>query len=276
VKRFHHIGILYNPLSEEPSRFSEQLQHYLEQRGLEVWRGTEKNESEATIARLDLLIALGGDGTMLRAAHMAIPHNIPLLTVALGRLNFLAELTPDDLYEGLNVVLSGKGWIDRRSLIQATFLRGPHTLDTLTALNEVVLSRGDVSHTITVNVQIDEIPLTTYRADGVLVSTATGSTAYALSAGGPILDPRSRAMVLVPVAAHLTAVPSMVLHEESVVTLFVESCRHATLAVDGHGTLPVQEGDRVQIYRSNKVCRFLRIHPTQRFFATLVRRLRRE
>lgn len=273
--RYRHIGILYNPLSDDSSRFSEQLQEHLEQRGITVWRGTENTEP-TILTHLDLLIAVGGDGTMLRAARIAIPYNIPILTVALGRLNFLAELSPDDVAEGLEWVLEGKGWIDRRTLVQATFLRGTQALDTLVALNEVVLSRGDVSHMITVEVQIDEIPLTTYRADGVLVSTATGSTAYALSAGGPILDPRSRAMVLVPIAAHLTAIPSMVLHEDAVVTLVVQQCRHATLAVDGQGTWPVQEGDKVKVYRSSKVCRFLRVYPLHRFFATLVRRLRRE
>lgn len=272
------IGIIYNPLSEEAVHFSMQFAAELESHGFGVWRGTSQDMHNHTgwLETLDLLIAFGGDGTMLRAARMAFPYNIPLLTVAFGRLNFMAEMTPDTLEEGLQTLLDGGGWFDRRTLIHATLQRRGQTMGVFIALNEVVVSRGDIGRIVTVDVQIDDIPLTTYRADGVLVATATGSTAYALSAGGPILDPRSRALVLVPVAAHLTAVPSMVLHEDTVVTLVVRSCRHATLAVDGRENLLVYEGDRVQVCRSNKVCSFVRVHPQSEFFAGLVRRLRRE
>lgn len=271
------VGIVYNPLSEAAEQLSAALVSYLQPLGVAAWRETaqdqpgELEQSEEA----DLLIALGGDGTMLRAARFAIPYNIPVLTVALGRLNFMAELTPDDLYGGLQTLLDGGGWKDRRTLLHATLQRCMKSQAVFTALNEVVVSRGDISHILEVDVYIDDTPLTTYRADGVLVSTATGSTAYALSAGGPIVDPRSRALVLVPVAAHLTAVPSMVLHEDSVVTLAVRSCRHATLAVDGRENLLLREGDRVQICRSNKVCTFARVHPHSQFFASLVKRLRR-
>jgi NAD+ kinase len=272
------IGIIYNPLSEEAIHFSMQFAATLEQRGFGVWRGTSQDMYNHTewLEMLDLLIAFGGDGTMLRAARMAFPHNIPVFTVALGRLNFMAEMTPDTLDEGLQTLLDGGGWLDRRTLIHTTLQRRGQTMGVFTALNEVVVSRGDIGRIVAVDVLIDDIPLTTYRADGVLVATATGSTAYALSAGGPILDPRSRALVLVPVAAHLTAVPSMVLHEDSLVTLVVQSCRHATLAVDGRENVLVYEGDKIQICRSNKVCSFVRVHPQSQFFAGLVRRLRRE
>lgn len=272
------IGIIYNPLSEEAIHVSMQFAATLEQRGFGVWRGTSQDMYNHTewLEMLDLLIAFGGDGTMLRAARMAFPHNIPVFTVALGRLNFMAEMTPDTLDEGLQTLLDGGGWLDRRTLIHTTLQRRGQTMGVFTALNEVVVSRGDIGRIVAVDVLIDDIPLTTYRADGVLVATATGSTAYALSAGGPILDPRSRALVLVPVAAHLTAVPSMVLHEDSLVTLVVQSCRHATLAVDGRENVLVYEGDKIQICRSNKVCSFVRVHPQSQFFAGLVRRLRRE
>lgn len=273
-----HIGVLYNPQSSESVRIATALTAFLQNEGRRVWCGTspEAPEQLADLDKLELLIALGGDGTVLRAARLAIPYDIPILTVALGRLNFLAELVPNDLYHGVQQVLNHQGWFDHRSLIQVTVHRDGHTLTEYTALNEVILSRGDISRILTVDVQIDGIPLTTYRADGVMIATATGSSAYALSAGGPIVDPRSQALVLVPVAAHLTAIPSMVLHEDSVVTFGVHCCHHATLAVDGRENLPMYENDTVQICRSSKRCTFVRVHPPSQFYASLVRRLRRE
>ncbi len=272
------IGIVYNPLSDSSVRFSMELMATLQQRGLNVWRGTsvEQRDTRLRIEDFDLLIALGGDGTVLRTARMAIPHNIPILTVAMGRLNFLAEMSPQDVAHGLDVVLAGGGWYDRRTLIDVSLKRGGEQLIACVALNEVVVSRGDISRIVAVDVMIDDIPLTTYRADGVLVATATGSTAYALSAGGPIVDPRSRALVLVPVAAHLTAVPAMVLHEDAVVSLAVRSCRHATLAVDGRKNVLLHEGDCVRIARSTNVCTFVRVYPQNQFYTSLIRRLRRE
>lgn len=272
------IGLLYNPLSKTSLHIATELADTLLSLGLDVWCGTspETCTDTETVAGLDLLVALGGDGTVLRAARLAIPYNIPILTVALGRLNFMAELDPDDMYAGIKTLLAGGGWLEQRTLIQASLRRKGETQATFTALNEVVVSRGDISRIVTVDVLIDQLPLTTYHADGVLVATATGSTAYALSAGGPVVDPRSRALVLVPIAAHLTAVPAMVLHEDSVVTLTMRNCHHATLSVDGRENLPLYQGDQVHVCRSNQVCTFMRVHPPTQFYVSLIRRLRRE
>ncbi|NJL33857.1 MAG: NAD(+)/NADH kinase, partial [Chloroflexaceae bacterium] len=147
---------------------------------------------------------------------------------------------------------------------------------TAVGLNELVLSRGDVNRVLTLDVHIDGIPLTTYRSDGVLVATATGSTAYALSAGGPIIDPRSKSLVLVPIAAHLTAVPSLVLHEDTVVTLTKRSHYEAALSVDGGTSVPIQQHDVVQVRRSRQVCTLARVQPPEELYASFVRRLRRE
>ncbi len=271
------IAVLYNPLSENSRQISLELQAWLHNRGLEVWWGTsqEGRDSITALSNMDLLVALGGDGTVLRAAIPAIYHNIPILPIALGHLSFMAEIGPDQLYTGLEILIEGKGWHDERSLIDVTLRRRDQELAEYTILNEVVVSRGDISRIVTVDVSIDNIPLTTYRSDGVLVSSATGSTAYALSAGGPIVDPRSRALILVPVAAHLTALPSMVLHEDTTISLRLRSRYQASLAVDGHDNLPLEEGDELTIRRSSRVCTFARVLPFNQFYAGLVRRLRR-
>jgi NAD+ kinase len=264
------IAVLYNPLSDESELRSQELADWLRARGEEVWRGISQECRE-------LMVAMGGDGTVLRAARLAFPHNIPVLAVALGHLSFMAEVTPSEMYTAVEQVLDGGGWHDERALIRAALWRdGRQVMDEFTALNEVVISRSEISRVINAHVSIDGSPLTTYHADGVLVATATGSTAYALSAGGPIVDPRSRALVLVPIAAHLTTVPSMVLHEEAVVTIQLRSRHHASLAIDGRENVPLIEGDEVVVRRSPQVCTFVRLRPTSQFYTQLVARLRRE
>jgi NAD+ kinase len=251
---------------------------WLNNQDIQTWRGTseECREHPDVLDDVDLLVALGGDGTVLRAARVAIPRNIPLLTVALGRVNFMAELTPNEIPTGLRALLDGEGWYEQRTLLEATLHRNNAQIGSYIALNEIVLSRGDIGRTLTVDVKVDDIPLTTYRADGVLVATATGSTAYALSAGGPIVDPRARSLLLVPVAAHLTAVPAMVLHEDSMVSLHNTHSYHAMLSVDGRENVEVLEHDDIRVRRSNQVCIFARVHPAQEHYASFVRRLRRE
>lgn len=272
------IGVFYNPLSEGSQLQSEELATWLHNQGLDIWRGVsqEARDNPAAFMNMDLLVALGGDGTFLRAARPGIMYNIPVLPIAMGHLSFMAEIGPSEMYQSLTLLLEGGGWHDRRALIDVALYRQGHLLEGFTVLNEVVLSRGDISRIITVEVQIDDIPLTTYRADGVLVATATGSTAYALSAGGPIVDPRSRALVLVAIAAHLTAIPSMVLHEDTLVKLRLRSHHHAVMSVDGHDNLSLDQGDEIQIRRSEQTCVFARVQPSSQFYAGLVPRLRRE
>lgn len=271
----HRIGILYNPFSVAARHFAATIQQQQPERV--CWCGCfeEARQDADSFEQAELLVALGGDGTALRAAWLAIPRGLPVLAVAMGHLNFLTELLPDELMDGLDVWFRGDGWHDARSLIDVTLYRDETVVMRSTGLNEAVISRGDIGRVTTVEVRIDETPLTSYRADGVIVSTATGSTAYALSAGGPIVDPRSHALVLVPVAAHLTAVHSMVLHQDAMIDLLVHTCHHATLSVDGRENLHLEEGDRIQVRRSQQVCLFARVRPFSQFYCRLVERLRR-
>lgn len=275
------IGLLYNPLSETSTQVSIDVAQWLQGRGIEVWRGVshEGREVPTVLEGLDLLIALGGDGTVLRAARLAIPRNIPVLPVALGHLSFMAELQPEELYDGLAILLSGGGWRDERSLLAATIIHDGHgggAPEQVLALNEVVLGRGEVSRIVSVDVEIYDARITTYHADGIIAATATGSTAYNLAAGGPIVDPRARALVLVPIAAHLTNIPSLVLHEDAVVTLKLRSRHEAAFAADGRESIPLHEGDIVEVRRAEQTCVFARVHPPSTFYAMLTRRLRRD
>jgi NAD+ kinase len=272
------IGVLYNPLSEASVRLSSGLAEWLRSLGVEVWRGISREgraEPEA-LEGMELLVALGGDGTVLRAAHLAIPRGIPVLPVALGHLSFMAELRPEELYEGLQILMDGGGWRDERTLITATVHTAGAAPRQFIALNEVLVARGDINRVVAIDIIVYDAHLTTYHSDGVIVATATGSTAYALAAGGPIIDPRSRALAMVPIAAHLTNLPSLVLHEDAVVTLRLRSRHQAVFSADGRESVPLHEGDHVEARRAQQVCVFARVHPPSTFYARLSQRLRRD
>jgi NAD+ kinase len=271
------VGVIYNPFSTQSVELSSEVAAWLRGHGHEVWRGISSEGREGGMADcLDLIIALGGDGTVLRAARLSLTCGVPVLPVALGRLNFMAELQPDTLYSGLETLLAGGGWSDERSLLSATIRRGDQPPIEVLALNEILVARGEVNRVLAIDVEIYHALLTTYHADGVIVATATGSTAYALSAGGPIIDPRSRALALVPVAAHLTNIPSLVLDEDAVITLTIRSRHAAAFAADGREPIALHEGDVVEVRRAGLTCIFARVHPPSTFYAVLRRRLRRE
>lgn len=274
------IGVLYNPLSEQSIRFSHELTSWLQQRGLSVWRGVshEGREEPSALDEMELLVALGGDGTVLRAAHLALAKggHIPVLPVALGHLSFMAELQPNELYDGMETLLEGGGWNDERSLIAATIQCDACAPRHVLALNEIILGRGELNRVVQVDVEIYGAGLTTYVADGVIMATATGSTAYALSAGGPIVDPRSRALTMVPIAAHLTNLPSLVLHEDAMITLRLQSRHAALFSSDGRESITLHPQDYVTVQRAHQTLLFARVHPPSTFYSTLTRRLRRE
>lgn len=274
------VGVLYNPFSEASTRVSVEVAAWLNERGIRVWRGVshEGREEPRVLEGLDLMIALGGDGTVLRAARLSIPHGIPVLPVALGHLSFMAEIAPEELIGGLELLMRGEGWYDERSLIEATIVHEGHdgAPEQVLALNEILLTRGEINRVVAIDVEIYDARLTTYHADGIIAATATGSTAYALAAGGPIIDPRSRALLLVPLAAHLTNIPSLILHEDALIRLRLRSRHAAAFAADGRAGIPLHEGDVVEVRRAQQVCTFARVRPPSTFYAMLTRRLRRE
>lgn len=271
------IGILYNPLAPATSKLAEELEGWLESKGITAWRGVshDAREDPAPLSGCSLLICLGGDGTVLRAARLAIPHDIPLLPVALGHLSFMAEVTPEQLRPSLKRILGGDYWVEERTLAYAHLKPFNDPPGEFTALNEILVGRGEIARAVVIEVAIDRVPMTDYHADGVIVATATGSTAYALAAGGPVLDPRSRVLALVPVAAHLTNVPALVLHETAEVTLRLLSRYPASLSIDGQISVPLNIGDLITVRRAEQVARFARVRSPEYFYQTLTARLRR-
>jgi len=271
------IGIFYNAYSAATEQIASELHAWLERSGVTTWcDSVSEGTAPERLSSLDLLVCLGGDGTVLRAAGLAIPHHIPMLPVALGHLSFMAETTPDELYPSIEAVLNNQHWVEERALAEAVLYRDGYEPERFLALNEALIGRGDITRVLAIAVEVDDIPMTTYHADGVIVATATGSTAYALASGGPVLDPRSRALALVPIAAHLHNIPSLVLHEDARLGLRVVSRYQATLSIDGRVSRALQSSDWIATRRAVEVARFARVKPPSYFYQTLTRRLRRE
>lgn len=266
------IGLLHHPRLPESWHIAQEIASYLEERGLHPWLGSAWDEDQVSrhIADLDLVITLGGDGTILRAARMAARHGLPILGVNVGRLGFLAEVKPEEWSEKLALVLEGKYWLEERMMLHVESWRAGDHLGTYEALNDVVVSRGNLARVVRLPTYIDGGYLTTYTADGLIIATATGSTAYALAAGGPILPPQLKNILLVPIAPHLSMGRAIVLSQGATVKLQVRTDHQAILTVDGQFEITLQDGDETVVTASPHVSYFLRTRNKTYFYRTLM------
>jgi NAD+ kinase len=224
-------------------------------------------------SEFDLLIALGGDGTMLRAGHLCGPIGLPILGINVGGRGFLMEVRVDEWQSALERVLKGEYWLENRMMLRAEHLRDERILGGWDVLNECVVGRGEMVRPVELTAEIDDHVITTYVADGLIVSTATGSTAYALAAGGPILPPELRNILLVPVAPHLSVDRAIVLHEGSRVRITVRTDHQASLSVDGQDPIPLQDRDSVLAYASEHIVQFVRLQEPDYFYRNLTSRM---
>lgn len=230
-------------------------------------------EPVPSIADQEAVIVLGGDGSLLRASVLAAPHNVPLLGVNLGRLGFLTEAQPDEWPEVLTRVLSGDYWLEARIMLHIEHRRGPAVLGAYEALNEAVVGRGAFARPVHLKTLIDGGELTTYVADGLIIATPTGSTAYALATGGPILPPELHNILLIAIAPHLSLDRAIVLAQGATVDVTVRADSEALLSTDGQTHLPIQDGDVVSVRMSDYVTRFIRVRPPTYFYSMLMARM---
>jgi NAD+ kinase len=271
------IGILYHPLKEAAHALAEKLESFLGAKGLSVWlcSAWEADTARAQAKDSDLVLTVGGDGTILRAAQAVLPGTTPITGINLGNVGFMTELSVDEVMEKLPALLSGEGWADERSLLEVELqIPGKQQSRKCCALNDVVLARGETARVVYVEASIDDIPMTTYKADGVIVATATGSTAYALAAGGPVLYPHVKDMLLLPVSPHLSWQYALVLPSKAKIRLHLRSPQPAALSIDGHMNLTLPNDAIVSVRRSPDTIRFLRIKPESQFYSTLEERLK--
>lgn len=194
---------------------------------------------------LDLMVSLGGDGTMLRAVDRAADERVPVLGVNLGQLGYLTSVEPSGVRMALKRFLAGSYHLEERMRLQSTVSRAASGEEHLHALNEVVIEKSEMGHTIRLDVELDGRPFTSYVSDGLILATPTGSTAYAFSVRGPIIDPQHRAVLLAPVAAHMLFDRALVLQPNCIVRIVVTGTRAAGVSVDGRPGAPLQPGDVV-------------------------------
>ncbi len=273
------VGILYHPMIEAAHSLAEKLEKFLDSNGVSAWlcSAWEGERAKAQVSGTDLILSIGGDGTILRAAQAVVPGLTPITGINLGRLGFMTELSTDEAEAKLPALLAGEGWIDERAMLEAELLptgQEHETAQMFYALNDVVVARGAISRIVYVEASIDGELLTTYRADGVIVATATGSTGYSLAAGGPILHPQAKESLLLPIVPHLGSAYTLVLPSTAVVKLRISTAHQATLSIDGHINLPLPSGAIVTIRHSSNRARFLRIHSDTSFYGSLEQRLK--
>jgi NAD+ kinase len=231
------------------------------------------NGPEPRIADHDAVIVLGGDGSLLRAGVLTAPHAVPVLGVNLGRLGFLTEAQPDEWPEVLTRVLSGDYWIETRMMLHVEHRRAGQVLGEYEALNEAVVGRGAFARPMHLRTMIDGGELTTYVADGLIIATPTGSTAYALAAGGPVLPPELRNILLIAIAPHLSLDRAIVLAQGATVSVTVRADSEALLSTDGQTQVPLLDGDVVKARMSDYVTRCIRVRPPTYFYSMLMARM---
>jgi NAD+ kinase len=255
----------------EAAALARQAASWLADHGHTAWMTPEDAEplelldlvSERKPESAGLALCLGGDGTMLRAVKMLGGANVPIIGVNVGLLGYLAEVEPPALTTVLqrwNAGAEAGGWrIEERMMLDATLQRaGVGGTERWTALNETVIEKQEAGHTVRLLVRIDGVAFTSYAADGLIIATPTGSTAYSLSARGPVVSPTHRALLLTPVSPHMLFDRSLVLDPDEYVEIEVIGHRPATLSIDGQTAASLGEGDSVAVRASTSVARFVR------------------
>lgn len=259
------------PKMPEAFAEAEAMATFLQKKGVNADYGSlydEELRKRVKKGGYDMLIAVGGDGSVLRAGHLCAPSRVPILGVNLGRLGFLIQIDRNEWRDYFDKLFNGEAWIENRMMLRAEHIRAGESLGSSNALNEVVVARGQNLRPVRLTASVDGRRLTSYAADGLIASTATGSTAYALAAGGPILPPELRNILLVPIAPHLSVDRAVVLAEGASVSMVINS-ENAVLSVDGQLPTPLMEDDLVRVTAADVTAQFVRFGDPGYFYRNL-------
>jgi NAD+ kinase len=246
------IGFAFNPTIAATSALRDRAATWLDARGIGHWAAAAADQAalHEQLPGSDVLVVLGGDGTFLRAAHAVIVDDVPLLGINVGKVGFLSKVEAVELERVLGQLVAGEYAIESRMALEGRILRGQRAAPEsgrLLALNDVVVARGALARVVRLEVSIDQSHLATFIADGLVVASPTGSTGYSFSAGGPILDPTARNLVLTPIAGYLTTLRSVVVAPSVVVSCRVLDAHEALVSIDGREDLPIAVGDVVEV-----------------------------
>ncbi len=266
------IGFAYNPTIEQTAVLREQAAGWCDARGVAHWAAAA-GDLEMLLEQLpgtDMLVVLGGDGTFLRAAQAVAAVDVPILGVNLGKVGFLSKAEANELEPMLERLLAGQYGLRERMALTGRILPGGRPPSaSFTALNDIVVARGALARVVRLDVTIDESHLATFVADGLVVSSPTGSTGYSFSAGGPILDPQSRNLVVTPIAGYLTTIRSIVVSPLQVVRCRVLDAHEALVSIDGREDRPLRVGDVVEVRALERPIRFVEPEGTMPFWDLL-------
>ncbi len=282
---FTHIGLIGKSQDSNVSTTLHALCRYLEQQNVEILLDGSladilPGSPHAVVERdmlanvCDLAIVVGGDGTLLNAARSLAESGSAVLGVNLGRLGFLVDVSPEDMHVQLDKILSGQFSEEQRTLLHMTVIRDGEILSQCSALNDVVVHKKNIARMIELDTYIDGHFLNTNRSDGLIVSTPTGSTAYALSGGGPILHPKLEAITLVPICPHTLSNRPIVIDDDSVMEIIIhKGTLEATVSCDGQVDQSLQADDLITVRKHNHALRLLH-PPGHDYFAVLREKLR--
>lgn len=270
--------ILTNEKKDPGLRISKHIQEYIERSGgtsyrmCDFTRDIQENISCIT-EDTQCVIVLGGDGTMLHAARLIVPHDLTMVGVNLGTLGFLTEIELQNLYEGLDCLLKDEFQVEKRSMLKGTVIHHDRETYHLSALNDIVITRSGFSRIISLRIMVNGKFLDDFSADGVIISTPTGSTGYNLSAGGPVVNPKANVILVTPVCPHSLHTKSMVLSQEDEIEIYLENVREnqleeAYITFDGQVAQKLQPGDRIKVKNSDKMAKVIKVNGDS-FYETL-------
>ncbi len=261
--------ILTNEQKDPGFRISKQIQDYIEKNGGKSHRMCEftrhiQKDMKCITKDTECVIVLGGDGTMLHAARLVVDHDIPMVGVNLGTLGFLTEIELSKLYEGLDGLLNDTFQVEERMMLDGRVIHADQETDHLPALNDVVIARSGFSRIISFRIMVNGKLLDVYEADGIIISTPTGSTGYNLSAGGPVVNPKANVILVTPICPHSLQSKSLVLLQDDEIDIYIENVRESQLeeayvTFDGQVARKLQPGDVLQVRRSKKIARIIKV-----------------
>ena len=254
------IGFAYNPTSEDALELRERAAGWCRMHGVEQWAAPAGDTADKLedLRRTDAIVVLGGDGTFLRAAQSIAEVDVPIIGINLGKVGFLSMAEANELEALLEKLKAGSFAIRERMALTGQILQAGRTPDgTFTALNDIVVARGSLARVVRLDVSIDESHLATFVADGLVVASPTGSTGYSFSAGGPILEPHSRNLVVTPIAGYLSAIRSIVVSPRQVVRARVTDAHEALVSIDGREDRRIAVGDVVEVRAMERPMRFI-------------------
>ena len=278
------IGIISKPKKAEIREIVPPLVEWLHKRDVEVYfdkeTGAILESSEKCLTRnempgkVDLLVVLGGDGTLLAAARSMSRNSVPIFAVNLGGLGFLTVITREDLYPALERVLAGHFVSERRVQIEGELIRADEVLSTFRALNDVVLNKGAIARIQDFEVYVDGMFISNYKSDGLIVCTPTGSTAYSLAAGGPVVTPCVEAFIVTPICGHTLTNRPLVVPDTATIEIIVKSQREAAyLTVDGQVGIATHSEDIVRLRKSSSYIEVIQ-SPQMNYFEILRQKLK--